>query len=160
MSIAVVIPPDATRAERYRLALPALGALLDPQAGPIANMANTAALIKEAFGFHWVGFYLVRGEELLLGPFQGPPACTRISYGKGVCGTAWAEARAIVVADVELFPGHIACSPLSRSEIVLPVNVGGKVIGVLDIDSEHLGDFTDVDAEGLELLLHQLEPFL
>ncbi|MFM7217596.1 MAG: GAF domain-containing protein [Bacteroidota bacterium] len=160
MSIAVTIPLTATRAEKYRLILPAFHALMDPAAGSIANMANAAALIKEAFDFHWVGFYLVRGEELVLGPFQGPTACTRIARGKGVCGQAWEQSRTLVVPDVELFPGHIACSPYSRSEIVLPLLLNGSIVAVLDIDSSELNDFSQTDVEGLTELLHLLTPCL
>ena len=117
---------------------------------PIANMANVAALIQEAFRFWWTGFYRVIGEQLVLGPFQGPVACTRIGYGKGVCGTSWKEKKTIVVEDVEQFPGHIACSSESKSEIVVPLLKNGEVIGVLDIDSECLATFDATDKEWLE----------
>ena len=117
---------------------------------PIANMANVAALIQEAFRFWWTGFYRVIGEQLVLGPFQGPVACTRISFGKGVCGTSWKEKKTIVVEDVEQFPGHIACSSESKSEIVVPLLKNGEVIGVLDIDSECLATFDATDKEWLE----------
>ena len=117
---------------------------------PIANMANVAALIQEAFRFWWTGFYCVIGEQLVLGPFQGPVACTRISFGKGVCGTSWKEKKTIVVEDVEQFPGHIACSSESKSEIVVPLLKNGEVIGVLDIDSECLATFDATDKEWLE----------
>jgi len=120
-------------------------------------MANISALIKEALGFHWVGFYLVKNGELVLGPFQGPIACTRIALGKGVCGTAWAEARTIVVEDVEKFPGHIACSALSRSEIVIPMkNENGEVIAVLDIDSSQIADLGSSDQSYLERIVDHL----
>jgi GAF domain-containing protein len=112
-------------------------------------MANAAALVKERMGFFWVGFYVVKDGELVLGPFQGPVACTRIGFGKGVCGTAWKEAKTIVVPDVEEFPGHIACSSMSKSEIVVPVFKDGSVIGVLDIDSDSLATFDKVDAHWL-----------
>jgi len=138
------------RAEKYAELLPQLKALLEGESDLIANMANTAAAIHQTFGFHWVGFYLVKGNELVLGPFQGPVACTRIPFGKGVCGTAWKEAKTQLVPDVELFPGHIACSALSKSEIVVPLIKDGEVAAVLDIDSSLLDDFTEVDREWLE----------
>ena len=118
----------------------------------VANMANVAAALKQTFGFFWVGFYVVKEEMLVLAPFQGPLACTRIRYGKGVCGTAWKEARTMVVPDVEQFPGHIACSSDSRSEIVVPVVRDGKVVAVLDIDSDNLNAFDETDAKYLEQL--------
>lgn len=116
----------------------------------VANMANISAIIKEMFGFHWVGFYLVKGNELVLGPFQGPVACTRIKFGKGVCGSSWERKETIIVDDVDKFPGHIACSPLSKSEIVVPVVADGEVIAVLDIDSENYGEFDGEDRGFLE----------
>ena len=137
------------KSERYRQLLPQLVALTDGESYLIANLANIMAALKEAMGFFWVGVYSVRAEELVLGPFQGPVACTRIAYGKGVCGTAWKEGRIILVPDVEAFPGHIACSSLSRSEIVVPVFSEGKVVMVLDVDSEQLSAFDDDDIEGL-----------
>jgi len=118
----------------------------------IANLANLCALIRERFGFFWIGFYLVKGNELVLGPFQGPVACTRIAHGRGVCGTSWAKAESIIVQDVHEFPGHIACSALSQSEIVVPVMVDGKVSMVLDIDSDQLSTFDEVDEAGLQSL--------
>ena len=138
------------RAGKYAELLPQLKALLEGESDLIANMANTAAAIHQTFGFHWVGFYLVKGNELVLGPFQGPVACTRIPFGKGVCGTAWKEAKTQLVPDVELFPGHIACSALSKSEIVVPLIKDSEVAAVLDIDSSLLDDFTEVDREWLE----------
>ena len=125
-------------------------AMVKDESDPVANMANVAALIQEAFHFWWTGFYRVIGEQLVLGPFQGPVACTRIGFGKGVCGTSWKERRTIVVEDVEQFPGHIACSSESKSEIVVPLLKNGDVIGVLDIDSERLATFDAVDKEWLE----------
>ena len=116
----------------------------------VANMANVAAAPKQTFDFFWVGFYLVKGDELVLGPFQGPIACTRIRFGRGVCGTAWKEAQTLIVPDVELFPGHIACSSDSRSEIVVPIIKEGNVIGVLDIDSDTTDSFDETDARYLE----------
>ena len=127
-----------------------LESLLEGETDEIANMANTAALIHETFGFWWTGFYIVKDGQLVLGPFQGPVACTRIPYGKGVCGTAWEQGGSIVVPDVELFPGHIACSSLSRSEIVVPIIRNGEVVAVLDIDSKELACFDDTDRIWLE----------
>lgn len=127
-----------------------LESLLDGETDEIANMANAAALIHETFGFWWTGFYIVKDGQLVLGPFQGPVACTRIPYGKGVCGTAWEQGGSIVVPDVELFPGHIACSSLSRSEIVVPLIKDCEVVGVLDIDSKELACFDDTDRSWLE----------
>ena len=118
----------------------------------IANMANISAALKEVFSFWWVGFYLVKNNELVLGPFQGPVACTRIAIGKGVCGTSWKEAKTIIVADVDQFPGHIACSSASRSEIVVPVLKDGKVIAVLDVDSEHYDHFDKTDDQYLTII--------
>ena len=128
--------------------------MLEGETDPIANMANMAALIHEAFGFWWTGFYIVRGNQLVLGPFQGPVACTRIPFGKGVCGTAWRKKETIVVPDVEKFPGHIACSSLSRSEIVVPVfGTDSEVKGVLDIDSKELSTFDETDRRWLEKIV-------
>lgn len=142
---------NGTKEERYAALLPQLKGLLSGETDEVANLANVAAALKETFGFFWVGFYRVVGEELVLGPFQGPVACTRIRKGRGVCGTAWQEARTLVVPDVDAFPGHIACSSLSRSEIVVPLMDGaGEVWGVLDIDSSELNTFDDVDARFLE----------
>ena len=145
----------------YAELLPQIKAIVSAETDLIANMANVSAILKEAFGFWWVGFYLVKpagaGEELVLGPFQGPLACTRIKKGRGVCGTAWVKEETIIVPDVEQFPGHIACSSLSRSEIVVPVfDASGKVKAVLDIDSEHLATFDVVDKEWLEKILKDL----
>ena len=136
--------------DTYKLLLAQVKAMVKDESDPVANMANVAALIQEAFRFWWIGFYRVIGEQLVLGPFQGPVACTRIGFGKGVCGTSWKEHRTIVVEDVEQFPGHIACSSESRSEIVVPLYKGEEVIGVLDIDSEHLATFDATDQLWLE----------
>lgn len=130
-----------------------LGSLLEGEGDEVARMANAAALIHQTFGFWWTGFYRVSGQELILGPFQGPIACMHIPYGRGVCGTAWKERRTVVVPDVELFPGHIACSSESRSEIVVPVWREGEIVAVLDIDSRELGTFDEVDAVRLERLV-------
>ena len=136
--------------ETYKLLLAQVKAMVKDENDPIANMANVAALIQEAFHFWWTGFYRVIGEQLVLGPFQGPVACTRIGFGKGVCGTSWKEKKTIVVENVEQFPGHIACSSESKSEIVVPLLKNGEVIGVLDIDSERLASFDAIDKEWLE----------
>ena len=146
----------------YAELLPQIEAVVSAESDMIANMANVSAILKEAFGFWWVGFYIVKatdaGEELVLGPFQGPLACTRIKKGRGVCGTAWNRAETIIVPDVEQFPGHIACSSLSRSEIVVPVFApDGNVMAVLDIDSEHLATFDVTDKEWLEKMLTQIK---
>ena len=145
-----LIIQGCSKEERYATLLPQLQSLVEGESDMIANMANVAACLKDTFHFWWVGFYRVIDEVLVLGPFQGPLACTRIKRGKGVCGTAWDKAETIVVEDVEKFPGHIACSSLSRSEIVVPIIKDGEVIAVLDIDSEHLGTFDVIDKEWLE----------
>lgn len=136
--------------EKYRELLPQIHALVSTETDMVANLANISAALKQTFDFFWVGFYLVKDDELVLGPFQGPIACTRIRLGRGVCGTAWKEARTLIVPDVEQFPGHIACSSDSRSEIVVPIKKQNVVIGVLDIDSDTLDSFDDVDARYLE----------
>jgi GAF domain-containing protein len=148
---------SGSKEERYAALLPQLQAILSDETDGIANMANTAACLWETFHFWWVGFYRVVGNELILGPFQGPLACTRIAKGRGVCGTAWQEARTIVVPDVEQFPGHIACSSASRSEIVVPIMKDGRVVGVLDIDSEHLKTFDETDQYWLEQIVLLLD---
>lgn len=141
------------KAERYRVLLPQVRSLLAGETDRVANLANVAAALKTTFGFFWVGFYRVQGDELVLGPFQGPVACTRIARGRGVCGTAWQEDRTLVVPDVDAFPGHIACSSLSRSEIVVPLHDReGRVRGVLDIDSDRPATFDATDAAWLEEL--------
>ena len=145
-----LIVVEGSKEEKYAALFPQLEALMSYESNPVAVMANLSAAIMDTFHFLWVGFYLVDGDKLVLGPFQGPLACTRIAYGKGVCGTSWAEARTLVVPDVEAFPGHIACSSSSRSEIVVPFFKGGAVAGVLDIDSADLNTFDSVDAEWLE----------
>lgn len=142
-----------TKQERYATLLKQVVALGEDERDEVAVMANVAALIHRTFGFWWTGFYRVVGDELVLGPFQGPVACTRIGYGRGVCGTAWRERVTQVVADVDSFPGHIACSSASRSEIVVPVWRGGDVVAVLDIDSEQLATFDEVDREWLERIV-------
>jgi GAF domain-containing protein len=136
MAETLIIPPNATREEIYTSLMPQLNALVAGETDLIANVSNITAALKEAFGFFWIGFYFVKNDELVLGPFQGPIACTRIKKGRGVCGSAWQKGEIIVVPDVDQFPGHIACSSLSRSEIVIPFfNANNEVAGVIDIDS-------------------------
>ena len=142
--------------EKYELLYKQIASLTEAESDPIANMANVSSMLHHTFGFWWTGFYRVVRGELVLGPFQGPMACTRIAKGKGVCGTAWSEGRTQVVEDVDKFPGHIACSSLSRSEIVVPIWHDNEVIGVLDIDSEHLATFDSTDQEWLERIVQLL----
>lgn len=149
----VLYVAEGGKQERYALLYAQIQAVLRGEEDAVARMANVAAMIHATFGFLWTGFYRVVGEELVLGPFQGPLACMRIGYGRGVCGTAWKEAKSLVVPDVEQFPGHIACSSLSRSEIVVPWRRDGAVVGVLDVDSEALKTFDEVDQEWLEKIV-------
>ena len=142
-----------SKQEQYLSIVPQVKGLLEGETDLIANLANIAGALKEQFGWLWVGFYIVRDEELVLGPFQGPVACTRIRYGKGVCGTAWKEATTLIVPDVEEFPGHIACSSLSKSEIVIPIIRDNKVRAVLDVDSTALNEFNSVDQLYLEEII-------
>jgi GAF domain-containing protein len=146
-----------SRAERYRLLVKQVVALVEGEKDLIANLANIAAALQQTFSFHWVGFYLVKEDSLVLGPFQGPVACTRIAFGKGVCGTAWKEQRTMVVPDVDHFPGHIACSSLSRSEMVLPAFRNGEVFLVLDIDSEQVDYFNSDDETYLREIIQIIE---
>lgn len=141
---------SGTKTEQYASLLPQIRALMEGETDGMANLANLAAALKEQFGWLWVGFYLVKNDELVVGPFQGPVACTRIRKGKGVCGTSWAEARTLIVPDVAAFPGHIACSSLSRSEIVVPLRAGEKIVGVLDVDSIEPNAFDEEDGHWLE----------
>ena len=141
---------STSKAEQYEALLPQIEALITGEPDMVANLANICAALKQQFNWFWVGFYLVKGDELVLGPFQGPVACTRIAKCKGVCGTAWQQAKTLVVPDVDAFPGHIACSSLSRSEIVVPLFHNNSVIGVLDVDSEYLQYFDETDAKYLE----------
>lgn len=145
-----------TKENKYNELYRQIESVLEGETDPIANMANTAALIHDAFGFWWTGFYVVRDNQLVLGPFQGPVACTRIPFGKGVCGTSWKLQETIVVPNVEEFPGHIACSSLSRSEIVVPIFDGNNVKAVLDIDSKELSTFDETDKEWLERIVRLL----
>jgi GAF domain-containing protein len=146
----------STKAEKYELLIKQVVSLTEGETDRTANLANAAAAIHEAFGFWWTGFYLVQDRQLVLGPFQGPVACTRIPFGKGVCGTAWQRGETVIVPDVEEFPGHIACSSASRSEIVVPLLREGKVLAVLDIDSRELATFDEEDAAGLEAIAAHL----
>jgi len=144
------ITTSSDKTEQYQSLVPQIEALLYGEPDLIANLANICAALKEQFKWFWVGFYLVKDEELVLGPFQGPVACTRIALGKGVCGAAWEQAKTLIVPDVDEFPGHIACSSLSKSEIVIPVFANDKVVAVLDVDSEALDQFDEADAHYLE----------
>ena len=148
-----MIVAQGGKEEKYEVLYRQVEALMEGESDMIANMANVAAMIHSTFHFWWTGFYRVVGEELVLSPFQGDLACSRIKYGRGVCGTAWKSQTTQVVPDVELFPGHIACSSLSRSEIVVPVWRGGEIVAVLDIDSEHLATFDEVDRLWLEKIV-------
>jgi GAF domain-containing protein len=144
---------QGSKQEQYLELIPQIKGLLEGEPDLVANLANTAAALKEQFGWFWVGFYLVKEDELVLGPFQGPVACTRIRKGRGVCGSSWEQAKTLIVPDVEKFPGHIACSSLSKSEIVVPLFVKGVVVGVLDVDSSELDQFDQTDANYLEQIV-------
>ncbi|MEX8548341.1 MAG: GAF domain-containing protein [Mucilaginibacter sp.] len=153
----LTITRSGTKAEQYEALIPQIKALIEGETDLIANLANIAAALKQQFNWFWIGFYLVKEAQLVLGPFQGPVACTRIQKGRGVCGTSWAEAKTLLVPDVDAFPGHIACSSLSRSEIVVPVFAGENVVGVLDADSADLNEFDETDAKYLEQILKLLK---
>jgi L-methionine (R)-S-oxide reductase len=156
----LIVLENATKAAQYQSLLPQIGALIDHKVNIVANMANVCAAIKQTFDFFWIGFYLVENGQLVLGPFQGPIACTTIQKGKGVCGTSWDRLETIIVPDVEAFPGHIACSSLSKSEIVVPVyNAANQCVGVLDIDSSDLNTFDETDKQYLEQMMDLLKPF-
>ncbi|HCS20173.1 MAG TPA: hypothetical protein DIW47_06360 [Bacteroidetes bacterium] len=150
MAESIHIPSSYTKEEKYEALLPMLKGLIQGESSLVANLANVSAALKETFSWFWVGFYLVENNELVLGPFQGPVACTRIAYGKGVCGTAWKEKRGILVPDVDVFPGHIACSSASRSEMVVPILLNNQVVAVLDADSEFLNHFDQIDLKYTE----------
>ncbi len=152
----LLIDHSLSKEFKYQQLIPQIKALLEGESDAIANMSNLTAALKEAFNFLWVGFYIIKSNELVLGPFQGPVACTRIAKGKGVCGTAWDKSSVIIVDDVDDFPGHIACSSQSKSEIVLPIIRNGSVIGVLDVDSEYLKHFDNVDKKYLSEILEFL----
>ncbi len=153
----LLIPATTDRKEIYDTLLPQIEALVADEPDVTANLANVAAALKQAFGFFWVGFYLTKGNQLVLGPFQGPVACTRIDFDKGVCGHCYRTQQTVLVPDVEQFPGHIACSSASKSEIVVPVFKNGAVFGVLDVDSDRLDDFNEADKIGLERIIRILE---
>lgn len=153
MSEKLNILVDVSREQQYESLYPQIEGLLNGENDFIANMANISAVLKEAFQFLWVGFYIVKENQLVLGPFQGKVACTRIAYGKGVCGTAWKQDQTQIINDVNLFPGHIACDADSQSEIVVPIRREGEVVAVLDIDSDYKGCFTNTDAIYLEKII-------
>ncbi|GAB4048787.1 GAF domain-containing protein [Spirosoma litoris] len=154
------IPQTTNRQSIYESLIPQIAALVEGEPDLVANLANIAAALKEAFGFFWVGFYLKKDNQLVLGPFQGPIACTRIAFGKGVCGAAYTRQETILVPDVEQFPGHIACSSASKSEVVVPVfDLDGNVSMVLDVDSDQLADFSEVDVKGLEQIARLITNF-
>jgi len=158
MSHSLHLNNTSSKEDLYQSLLSQFKALIGEEEDTIANFANISAALKQAFGFFWVGFYIVKRGELVLGPFQGTVACTRIRYGKGVCGTAWKEKRTVIVEDVNQFPGHIACDAASQSEIVIPLFHHDEVIAVLDIDSEHLNHFDETDARYLQQIVKLLEP--
>ena len=149
----LTIIKEASKEEKYTSIIPQIKALLEGETDLIANLANVCAALKEQFNWFWVGFYLVKDEELVLGPFQGPVACTRIKKGKGVCGASWEQEETLIVPNVDEFPGHIACASASKSEIVLPFYIDNKIVGVLDVDSEYLSHFDEVDAKYLNEIL-------
>lgn len=149
----LTILTTASKEEKYKSIIPQIKALVEGENDLIANLANICAALKEQFNWFWVGFYLVKDDELVLGPFQGPVACTRIKKGKGVCGSSWQQEQALIVPNVDEFPGHIACASASKSEIVLPFYLGDKIIGVLDVDSEYLSHFDEVDDKYLNEIL-------
>ena len=155
-----LIISSGTKAEKYQELIPQLQGLLIGEKDEIANLANFVAALKQTFCFFWVGFYMVKENELVLGPFQGPIACTRIKRGRGVCGTCWEKAKTILVPDVEEFPGHIACNSLSKSEIVVPIIKNKEVIGVLDVDSDQLNDFDEEDEKYLTELCQWLSSII
>ncbi|SFH26032.1 GAF domain-containing protein [Pedobacter insulae] len=152
----LTIAKTGTKEEQYLSLIPQIEALLYGETDLIANLANVCAALKEQFNWFWVGFYLVKSDELVLGPFQGPVACTRIKKGKGVCGASWAQGETIIVQDVDAFPGHIACASASKSEIVLPLFQAGTIIGVLDVDSEYLAHFDEIDSVYLNKIISLL----
>lgn len=148
-----LVVAKGSKEEQYQSLIPQIKGLLEGENDLIANLANISAALKEQFDFFWVGFYVVKQDELVLGPFQGPVACTRIKKGRGVCGTSWQQAETLIVPDVEKFPGHIACSSLSRSEIVVPVIRNGEVVAVLDVDSDEYNQFDEVDKQYLQQII-------
>lgn len=148
---------EASKEEKYISIIPQIRALIEGEDDLIANLANIGAALKEQFNWFWVGFYLIKDDELVLGPFQGPVACTRIKKGKGVCGSSWQQEKTLVVPNVDEFPGHIACASASKSEIVLPIYMNGKIIGVLDVDSEYLSHFDEVDDKYLNEIVKLID---
>ncbi|MFN3589125.1 MAG: GAF domain-containing protein [Spirosomataceae bacterium] len=157
MAESIFIPETASRADIYEALLPQITSIIEHEPNRTANLANVAAVLKEAFGFFWVGFYLRDETDLVLGPFQGPLACTRIAFTKGVCGHAYSTQKSVLVPDVDQFPGHIACSSASKSEVVIPIfSTSGEIVGVLDVDSDRLDDFSEVDVVGLEKIMRVL----
>jgi len=152
----LTIIKEASKEEKYISIIPQITALLEGETDLIANLANVCAALKEQFNWFWVGFYLVKDGELVLGPFQGPVACTRIKKGKGVCGASWEQEETLIVPNVDEFPGHIACASASKSEIVLPFYIDNKIVGVLDVDSEYLSHFDEVDAKYLNEILKSI----
>jgi GAF domain-containing protein len=157
MAESLSLPDTTDRQVIYKEILPQIESLISGETDLTANLANVAAVLKEAFGFLWIGFYLTKENQLVLGPFQGPLACTRINFDQGVCGRAYTTREITIVPDVDNFPGHIVCSSSARSEIVVPIFDAGEVFGVLDIDSDRLDDFTEVDAEGLSSIVKTIE---
>lgn len=156
----LIIATSTDKAARYATLIPQIEALTSGEPDLIANLSNIAAALRQTMNFFWVGFYIVKNNELVLGPFQGPIACTRISFGKGVCGACWKEKKTIIVPNVDEFPGHIACSSDSKSEIVLPALKNGEVALVLDVDSDHLNDFDETDNKHLSRVMDIIEKFI
>jgi L-methionine (R)-S-oxide reductase len=160
MAEELIIATSADKKERYTTLIPQIESLVEGEPDTVANLSNIAAALKQTLSFFWVGFYIVKNDQLVLGPFQGPIACTRINFGKGVCGTSWKEKKTILVPNVDEFPGHIACSSASKSEIVLPAFRNGEVALVLDVDSDVLNDFDETDRESLEKVMRIIEKLL
>jgi len=160
MAEQLIIDTSASKEEKYKALVPQIDALINGESDLVANLSNIAAALRQTMNFFWVGFYIVKSNELVLGPFQGPIACTRIAYGKGVCGTSWKEKKVFLVPDVEEFPGHIACSSDSKSEIVLPAFKNDEVALVLDVDSDKLNDFDETDERYLKQVIHIVEKFI
>jgi len=160
MAEELIIANSTNKEERYKILIPQIQSLVEGEPDLIANLSNVTAALKQTMDFFWVGFYLVKENQLVLGPFQGPIACTRIDFGKGVCGTSWKEKKTILVPDVDKFPGHISCNSGSRSEIVLPAFKNNHVALVLDVDSERLNDFDEIDQKSLEELMRIIETCL
>jgi len=160
MAEQLIIASSTDKAERYKTLVPQIEALIGEEKDVVANLSNIAAALKQTMNFFWVGFYIVKNDQLVLGPFQGPIACTRINFGKGVCGASWKEKKVILVPDVEEFPGHIACSSDSKSEIVLPAFKNNEVALVLDVDSDQLNDFDATDEKYLSQVMRFIEKFI